>query len=108
MIFARNDVDVLAQTDLSSDAMLAIGIVAVISRLITAAVANAIGRGSGLAQMVVAVIALLNLVAGIVYLFTISGHHLANSLSTIIVALVTLYILFGERGSKEFFEGPKR
>jgi len=103
MILARNDVDILDQTDLSSGSMLAIGVVAILIGAITAIVATAVGRGSNFARWIVAIIATINLVYGIVLVFTITGHAITNGLAEIVLALVTLYILFGERGSKAFF-----
>jgi hypothetical protein len=105
LIFARNDDDILGQASLSSSEMLWLGIGAIIIGLITALIANAVGRGSGFARGVVAFFAILNLITGIVEIFSISGHLIASGLMTILVAVVVLYILFGERGSREFFEG---
>lgn len=105
LIFARNDADILGQADLGSGDMLALGIGAIIVGVITGLLANAIGRGSNFARWVVAVFAGLNLITGFVEIFSISGHLVASGLMTIVIALAVLYILFGERGSREFFEG---
>lgn len=104
LILARNDADVLAQTDLSSGGMLAAGVVAILIGAITAIIANAIGRGSNFARWIVAIIATINLVSGIVLVFSITGHVISTGLAEVVLALITLYILFGERGSKEFFK----
>lgn len=104
LILARNDADVLAQTDLSSGSMLAAGVVAILIGAITAIIASAIGRGSNFARWIVAIIATINLVYGIVLVFSITGHVISTGLAEVVLALITLYILFGERGSKEFFK----
>lgn len=104
LILARNDADVLAQTDLSSGGMLAAGVVAILIGAITAIIASAIGRGSNFARWIVAIIATINLVYGIVLVFSITGHVISTGLAEVVLALITLYILFGERGSKEFFK----
>ncbi len=108
LIFARNDVDILNQTSLSSGGMLTVGILGIIIGAITALVANGVGRGSNFARWIVAFFACLNLVYGIVEIFSISGHLIATGLVTVLLGVVVLYILFGERGSREFFEraGP--
>jgi len=104
LIFARNDVDILNQTSLSSGEMLAVGIGGIIIGVITGLVASGLGRGSNLARWIVAFFACLNLIYGIIEVFSISGHLIATGLVTILLGVVVLYILFGERGSREFFE----
>jgi len=105
VIFARNDVDVLNQADLSSGEMMALGIGVIIIGVITGLIASAVGRGSNFGRWVVAFFTGLSLIGGVIELFSISGHLIASGLMSIVVALVVLYILFGERGSREFFEG---
>lgn len=105
LIFVRNDGDVLSETSLTSDELLAVAIGLIIVGLITALVASALGHGSNFARWLVAILTLLNLGGGIYQLTSVNGQNEISAIASIVVALVVLYILFAERGSREFFTG---
>lgn len=105
LIFVRDDGDVLSETSLTSDELLALAIGLIIVGLITALVASALGHGSNFARWLVAILTVLNLGGGIYQLTSVNGQNEISAIASIVVALVVLYILFAERGSREFFTG---
>lgn len=107
LIFVRDQSDVLSETSLSSDDLLVVAIAAIVIGLITALVASALGRGSNFARWLVAIVTALNLAGGIYQLTAVHGKNEASGIVSIIVALLVLFILFGERGSREFFAGRR-
>lgn len=107
LIFVRDQSDVLSETSLSSDDLLIVAIAAIVVGLITALVASALGRGSNFARWLVAILTVLNLAGGIYQLTSVHGKNEVSGIVSIVVALVVLFILFGERGSREFFTGRR-
>ncbi len=105
LLLFRDDKEVLANTDFSTDALLTIAIVLLIAGVITALVASALGNGSNFARWLVAILSLFNLAGGIVQVAAVHGNNVASGISSIVIALIVLYILFAERGSREFFTG---
>ena len=105
LIIEQNDADLIDHIGESSGTLAALGWFAVIVGVITAVVAWAIGGGSNFARWVAGLVAMLNLAGGIYSLIAFDGVTRGQALWNILVALAVLYILFGERGSREFFEG---
>ncbi len=104
LLIENNNSDVLAQTELSSGDITAVAIGILIISLITGWVASSIGRGSRFGRGVAAAVAILNLISGVFSLFAFSAHTRISALWSIVLAVVVLYILYGEKGSQEFFE----
>lgn len=104
-ILEQNDASIIRHTGESSGTLAAIGWASVVVGLITAAVAAALGAGSNFIRWVAGVITVLNLIASVYSVIAIDGVTRGQALVNALVALAVLYILFGERGSKEFFEG---
>lgn len=105
LIFVRDDGDVLSQTSLSGDELLALAIGLIIVGLITALVASALGHGSNFARWLVAILTLLNLGGAIYQLTSVNADSEISAIASIVIALLVLYVLFAERGSREFFTG---
>lgn len=104
LIIAHNNLDLRIELNRSADTILWYGIVTLVIGLITAWVASALGRGSEFARWLLALIAGLNLLSAIYSFIALDGVTRSSALVSGIVAVVVLYILFGERGSREFFE----
>lgn len=100
----HNDVDLLRHADASSGTILAAGIFMMVFGVINAVVAASLGRGSRVARLLVAVVSALSLASALYSLVAINGVTRGQSVMDIIVALAVLYILFQEKGSREFFE----
>jgi uncharacterized membrane protein (DUF2068 family) len=105
LIIEHNDAALLDHVDESAGTINAIGWAALIVGLLTAVVAWAIGSGSNFARWFAGIIAALNLAGGIWSFFVLDGVTRGQALWSILIAFIVLYILFGERGSREFFEG---
>ena len=105
LLIVRDDRDVLKNTSYSSDELLTIAVVIIVVGLITALVASALGRGSNFARWLVAILTFFNLAGGIIQVASVHGNNSASGIVSIVIALVVLYILFAERGSREFFTG---
>lgn len=104
LIAAHNEASLIVELDRSSDTILAYGIGALIVGLITGLVAWALGAGSNFARWLVAIISFLNLISAVYSFIALDGVTRSTALVNAIVAVVVLYILFGEKGSEEFFE----
>lgn len=105
LIAEHNDLNFLAHADRSSDTILAYGIAALIIGLITALVASALSKASNFARWLVGLISLFHLAGAAFSFFALDGVTRGTALVQALVALVVLYILFGEEGSEEFFTG---
>jgi hypothetical protein len=100
----NDDRDLLRHTDVSSDAILATGIAAVILGAITILVAIGLLRGSNVARLVLGVLELLHLGGGIYVLLAHDGVQRWDGLWVIILSLLILWIIFGSERSQAFFE----
>jgi uncharacterized membrane protein (DUF2068 family) len=105
LIFEHNDHDLLDHVSQTSNELLAYGIGSTVVGAITGLVAFALGGGSNFARWIAGLVAFIDLLGGIYSLITLDGATRGSAIVTIIVAFVVLYILFGERGSREFFTG---
>jgi hypothetical protein len=105
LIILHNHASVIRETHRSPHTLLIDGIAATIVGAITALVARGIGRGSNFVRWLVGLIALLHLAAAIVVAVGVHGDARIAAIVDGAIAFVVLYILFGERGSKEFFTG---
>jgi uncharacterized membrane protein (DUF2068 family) len=105
LIIEHEDADLIAHAGRSSDALLAIGVALLVVGLLTAWLAWALGGASNFARWLVAIVAILHLAGAVYSLIALDGVTLGAALFNGVVAVVVLYILFGERGSEEFFAG---
>lgn len=106
LLIFRDESDVLSHTSLTSDELLTVAIIAIVVGVITAMVASSLGRGSNFARWLVAILNLFHLAGGIYEVSNADGGGGdAGGIGSIVIALIVLYILFFERGSREFFGG---
>jgi hypothetical protein len=105
LIAERHTRSVLDQTDWTPNGILGAGVGFIIFGAITALLAMALGAGSNFVRWLIGIIALIHVAGGIWALIDLEGTARTSGIIDGIVALIVLYILFFERGSKEFFEG---
>ena len=70
---------------------------------VTALIAYAIGSGSNFARWIVALLGCLQLAGAIYTAVRVHGDSRVGAIVNGAIALIVLYILFGERGSQEYF-----
>lgn len=107
LIVFHHDHSLIHNSKASSSDLLGYGIGALVVGLITAWIASAIGRGSNFARWFIGFISLLHLAGAIYGFIRIHSSERYGSAADGIIALIVLYILFGERGSREFFTGRR-
>ncbi len=105
LIVVRHAASVQHNTHRSASTLVAVGIVILALGVITALIASSLGRGSNLARWIVVIVSLLQLVGAILTLIRVQGDTRIGAIVDGVIALVILYVLFGERGSQEFFTG---
>ena len=105
LILVHNQHSVIRSTHSTASTLLAVGIVIAVIGLITALIAWALGRGSNFARWLVGLISLLQLVSAIYTLIRVHGGSRVPAAVDGVIALIILYVLFAERGSREFFTG---
>ena len=104
LVVERNDQDLLGNVDVSSDALLATGIAALIIGAVTILVAAGLLRGSNAARVILGVVELFHLGGGLYVLIAHSGVSRWDGLWAIIWALLILWIIFGSERSEAFFD----
>jgi hypothetical protein len=104
LVAERNDQDLLDNVDVSSDALLATGIAALIIGAVTILVAAGLLRGSNAARVILGVVELFHLGGGLYVLIAHSGVSRWDGLWAIIWALLILWIIFGSERSEAFFD----
>ncbi len=103
LVILHHNRSVIHNTHQSASALLAIGIVALVIGVVTALIAYALSRGSNFARWIVALISALELAAAIYTAIRVHGDSRIGAIVNGAIALIILYILFGERGSQEYF-----
>ena len=72
---------------------------------ITALLAYLLGRCSNAVRWLVGIVTAFEVAGSVYVLAGFAGTTRTNAIITFVIGLAVLYILFGERGSKEFFSG---
>ena len=108
LFFERNNVDVIHEVNASSGTIGATGIIVVIVGIATLLVAVLLAQGSDFARWLVAIISIVDLATAVYYFFALSSVVRDNAIIQALIAIIVLYFLFGERGSREFFEAQAR
>lgn len=108
LFFERNNADVIREVNASSGTIGATGIIVVIVGIATLLVAVLLAQGSNFARWLVAIISIVDLATAIYYFFALSSVVRDNAIIQALIAIIVLYFLFGERGSREFFEVQAR
>lgn len=105
LILVHHNRSVIHNTHQTASALLAIGIVVLVIGLVTALIASALGRGSNFARWIVAIVSFLQLAGAIFTAIRVHGDSRVGAIVNGAIALIILYILFGERGSQQYFTG---
>jgi holin-like protein len=108
LFFERNNADVIREVNASSGTIGATGIIVVIVGIATLLVAVLLAQGSNFARWLVAIISVVDLATAVYYFFALSSVVRDNAIIQALIAIIVLYFLFGERGSREFFERHER
>jgi holin-like protein len=108
LFFERNNADVIREVNASSGTIGAPGIIVVIVGIATLLVAVLLAQGSNFARWLVAIISVVDLATAVYYFFALSSVVRDNAIIQALIAIIVLYFLFGERGSREFFERHER
>jgi uncharacterized membrane protein len=85
-----------------TNTLTAVAIVVIVIAAITALLAYLLGRGSNAVRWLVGIVSALE-VGSVYALARFAGTTRTNAIITLVIGLAVLYILFAERGSKEFF-----
>lgn len=108
LLVERNDADLLRQIGLESGEVGTYAVVAMIVGAVTIMVSLALFRGSGVARVLIGLLQVLHLAGGVYLLVRYEGTYLWDGVTTIIVAAVILFLLFGTTGSRDFFDRSAR
>jgi hypothetical protein len=103
LIIVHNSASVIRNAHQSASTLLAVGIATLIIGLITALIARGLGRGSNFARWIVGLISVLQLAGSIASLIRVHGESRIAAAVDGVIALIILFILFAERGSREYF-----
>lgn len=103
LFLERNDVDLGAHIDAGSGTIGTLGIVLIVTGLITVLLANMLSRGSNFVRLLIGFISAINLGSALWAFIAFEGTTRWNAVFQALVALAVLYILFGNRESQEFF-----
>lgn len=104
VIFDREDVDLVVQSQMTPNELLWAGIFGVILGVAVLYLALALGRGSELVRMLFGILTIFHLAAGVWALVALHGHQRYGGAWQVVFSLVVLYILFGSESSKRFFQ----
>ena len=99
-LLLRHNATLLHQTEWGTNTLTAAAIVTFVIAAITALLAYLLGRGSNAVRWLVGIVSALE-IAGSLARF--AGTTRTSAIITLVIGLAVLYILFAERGSKEFF-----
>jgi hypothetical protein len=102
VIIGRGDSDFVNSTSVSSDTLLWVGVIGVINALVYLAVARGLTRGSGLARGLCTLVAILSLAAGIYGVIIHSGNLRWSSLSSALLAVIVLILLYSPKANAFF------
>lgn len=103
VIIDRHDRRLVFDSGHTPDELLWAGIFAIIFGVIYILLANALGRGSGLARLVFGVVAVLNLASGVYAAISYSGEQRSTGIVSAIFGIIVLWLLYGTERDREFF-----
>jgi hypothetical protein len=107
LILLRHNRSLLDHGHTSASTLLAYGIAVLVIGVITALIATSLGHGSNFARWLVGLVSVLHIAGAIFGLIRIHSSGRFGTLADAAIALIVLYILFGGRGSREFFTGRR-
>ena len=102
-LLLRHNATLRHQTKWGTNTLTAVAIVAIVIAAITALLAYLLGRGSNAVRWLVGIVSALEVAGSVYALARFAGTTRTNAIITLVIGLAVLYILFAERGSKEFF-----
>lgn len=103
VVFLRDNARIAQETG-SPTVGLWLGIVTIVCGLIYLAVAKGLANGNGFSRVLVAIVSVLNIIAGVWAFLTQIEHGRWSGLGTVIFGLIVLAILYSRR-SNAFFAG---
>ncbi|WP_432477380.1 hypothetical protein [Nocardioides sp. GXQ0305] len=89
-------------TDADSGTLVTIAVVSIVLGLITVTVAFALGGGSNAMRTLIAVLMAIRIAGAVYVLFAFGTHQLGEALISIVVAAVTLSLLYNDRANAFF------
>lgn len=101
-IIERNDADLVAHIDNSTDAVTAIGIYLIVVGVIELFVAVGLWSGSNLARIVAGIVVVLQLAGGLWTVIAYEGTYFWQGIWQILFAGLILYFLFNPRSARFF------
>jgi uncharacterized membrane protein len=102
-LLLRHNATLRHQTKWGTNTFTAVAIVAIVIAALTALLAYLLGRGSNAVRWLVGIVSALEVAGSVYALARFAGTTRTNAIITLVIGLAVLYILFAERGSKEFF-----
>ena len=99
----RNDADFLQISLHSENQALVFGLTVAVLGVAQILLANLLGKGSQVVRVFYAVIAVLNLAAGVWAMVSLHSEQRASGVVAAVVSLFVLWLLFNQK-SEEFFE----
>lgn len=105
LILVHNNRSVIHNTHQSASVLLTTGVIVLAIGVVTALIAAALGRGSNFARWIVGLLSGLQLAGAIYTAVRVHGDSRVGAIVNGVIAVIILYILFGERGSEQFFTG---
>ena len=106
-ILDRDDADLVRESHLSSDQLLWWGLVAIAFGVITVLLVSALGRGSEIVRILVAILAVMNAALGVYALVAFHGEQQLSGAFSLCFALLVLYLLFNHRAD-DWFEAQNQ
>lgn len=98
----RDNLDLIAKTQLTPDQLLWLGIILIAVGAIKILLASALGRGNEVVRIVFVVVASLNLAGGLYGAFALYGEQAATASVAAVLAGVTLWLLLNQKASDYF------
>ncbi len=102
VIIGRSNDEFVQSTSVTAGTLLWVGIVGVIIALVYLAVARGLTRGSGLARGLCTLVAILSLASGIYGVIIHSGNLRWSSLSSALLAVIVLILLYSPKANAFF------
>jgi hypothetical protein len=103
MLAKRNDADFLIDAKATSSDVTSVGTVMVVFGALAVLVGIGLWRGSRLARLLYAVLAVGQIVGGIYTIVKLDSSQRASGIGTIVGSLILLYLLYGTEKARAFF-----
>lgn len=101
-IIDRNSLDLIVSSHHSPNQLVAAGVAAIVFGTIQLFLAAALGHASNVVRIIYAVIASLNLAAGVWSIFALTSEQRASGVLATVFSGLVLYFLFNEKADRFF------